>query len=241
MRVCPKCGSRIDDNTKNCPVCEEINESERISYKHSSRSLYYVSLILTSIYAIICAVHGMANILDIRSNIHSLDDSYFGMVENDHVLTAIYSVAADLLPLIFIAFIVILVVNERSSLLILFPVAGILVEIAQILKEYSNYSYIIRSYMSYLYGIIAMDFFSAMLVIVFFVLMIRMILKDFTISESRMLIAFGFILVASRLLLKINMSGDPEILRFVSNTKSYIVLSALMLNVRKRYSNSKKM
>ena len=241
MRACPKCGSRIDDNAEKCPFCEEMSESDRRSYKHSSKSLYYVLLVLTFIYAVICAVNGLKNILDIRSNIRSFDDSYFGMVENSHTSTVIYTVSAGLLPLIFIAFIAILVVNERSPLLILFPAAGILVELAQIVKEFRNYSYIIRSYMSYLYGIIAMDIFSAMLVIVFFVLMIRMILKDFTISQSRMLVVFGFILVASRVLLKINMSEDPEILRFVSNTKSYIFLSALLMNVRRRYSNSKKM
>ena len=241
MRVCPRCGSRIDDNSEKCPFCEEMSESDRRSYRHSSKYLYYVLLVLTSIYAVICAINGLKNILDIRSNIRSFDDSYFGMVENSHISTVIYTVSAGLLPLIFIAFIAILVVNERSPLLILFPAAGILVELAQIVKEFKNYSYIIRSYMSYLYGIIAMDIFSALLVIVFFVLMIRMILKDFTISQIRMLVVFGFILVASRVLLKINMSEDPEILRFVSNTKSYIILSALLMNVRRRYSNSKKM
>ena len=86
-----------------------------------------------------------------------------------------------------------------------------------------------------------MDIFSALLVIAFFVMVIRMILNDFTISQSRMLVVFGFILVASRTLLKINMAEEPEILRFVSNTKAYIMLSAILLNVRKRYSNSKKM
>lgn len=241
MRACPKCGSRIDDNAEKCPFCEEMSESDRRSYKHSSKSLYYVLLVLTFIYAVICAVNGIKNILDIRSNIRSFDDSYFGMVENSHTSTVIYTVSAGLLPLIFILFIAILMVSERSPLLMIFPTAGILVELAQIVKEYKNYSYIIRSYMSYLYGIIAMDIFSALLVTVFFAVMIRMILKDFTISQSRMLVVFGFILVASRVLLKINMSEDPEILRFVSNTKSYIFLSALLMNVRRRYSNSKKM
>ncbi|MBR5684054.1 MAG: zinc ribbon domain-containing protein [Ruminococcus sp.] len=241
MRVCPKCGSRIDDNAEKCPVCESGSEEERRSYKRSSKTLYYVSIILTSLYAVICAVNGIANILGIRSNIRSLDDSYFGMVGNDHVLTVIYTVSAGLLPLIFILFIGVIMVSERSALLLVFPVAGILVEIAQIIKEYRNYLYIIREKQSYFYGIMAMDIFSALLVILFFAFMIRMILKDFTISQSRMLVVFAFILVASRVLLKINMSDEPEILRFVSNTKAYILFSAILMNVRKRYSNSRKM
>lgn len=241
MRVCPKCGNRIENNKEKCPVCESSSESVRRSYKHSSKTLYYVSIILTSLYAVICAVNGLVNIHDIKSNINLFDDSYFGMVENNHILTVIYTVLAGLLPLIFVFFIGVIMVSERSCLLILFPVAGILVEVAQIIKEYRNYLYVFREKQSYFYGIIAMDIFSALLVIAFFVMVIRMILNDFTISQSRMLVVFGFILVASRTLLKINMAEEPEILRFVSNTKAYIMLSAILLNVRKRYSNSKKM
>ena len=95
--------------------------------------------------------------------------------------------------------------------------------------------------MTYYYGVIAMDIFSAMLVVIFFAVMIRMILNDFTISRSRMLVAYGFVLVASRVILKLYMADDTEILRFVSNTKSYILLSALLLNVKKRYINSRNM
>jgi predicted nucleic acid-binding Zn ribbon protein len=241
MRVCPKCGSRIDDNAAKCPVCEEISELDRRSYKRNSNILYYTALIITSVYAIVCAFKGMDNFTRLKSQILHMDHSILGMVRNDRTVTAVYSVLVDLLPLMLIIFIVALTAKGRCDLLLPFPVAGIAAEIAQIVKGYPNYSYILREKVSFYYGIMAMDIFSALLVIIFFALMIRMILKDYTISQSRMLVAFGFVLVASRVILKLCMAGDAEILRFVSDTKSYLLLSAILLNVKKRFVNSKNM
>ena len=241
MRVCPKCGSRIDDNAEKCPVCEEISELNRLSYKRNSYILYYTILILTSLYAAICSVNGILKFSELKSQILYMDHSILGMVRNNLAVTAIYSILLDLLPLMFVLFIAVLAVKGRSELLLLFPVAGIAEEIVQVVKEYANYSYIIREKVTYYYGVIAMDIFSAMLVVIFFAVMIRMILNDFTISRSRMLVAYGFVLVASRVILKLYMADDTEILRFVSNTKSYILLSALLLNAKKRYINSRNM
>ncbi|MBO7474996.1 MAG: hypothetical protein J6U00_13545, partial [Ruminococcus sp.] len=110
-----------------------------------------------------------------------------------------------------------------------------------ILMDWRNYLQVFREKDRFLYGIIGMDIFSALLVLFFFGLMIWMLSTDFTISQSRLLIAFGFVLVASRFLLKIYMSDDPEILRFVSATKSYILLSAMLVNSWKRYTDSRNM
>ncbi|WP_296612547.1 zinc ribbon domain-containing protein [Ruminococcus sp.] len=242
MRICPKCGSRINDDAKECQVCEKLKGTDRENYKRTSFFLFFFSLVLASVYVLICAVHGIIRLSSIDNYTFLEYDSLIGSMEpHPAVIVLHYLVFGLLLPLSFGLFIVSIALSRKVKLLIPFTIVGIVAEFSQILMDWRNYLQVFREKDRFLYGIIGMDIFSALLVLFFFGLMIWMLSTDFTISQSRLLIAFGFVLVASRFLLKIYMSDDPEILRFVSATKSYILLSAMLVNSWKRYNDSRNM
>ena len=242
MKVCPRCGSRISSDAVKCPVCEEISESDRKAYKRTSFYLYYISLIITVIYTAVYTVQSIINLSQLNTRMSRSESSYLGMVKKSPAAIGFYSLSFDLfLTAAFIVFVAVIIIKGRSKLLLMLPIAGITAEIAQLVKEGVNYAYIIRTKLSYLYGIVAMDFFVAFLVTLFFVFMMLIILKDLSLSACRLLVVFGFVLFISRVILKICMADDPEMLGFVSDTKPYIMLAALMIDVRKRYTFSRQL
>jgi len=242
MRICPKCGSRIDENAVKCPVCEEIGDADRRKYKLTGYILFYAFLTLSCVYVLICAVCGIVRFSEIDTEMFMRYSSLLGIIQPPPAVIAFNLLVFDLfIPLTFALFIIAFAFRKKTVLLIPFPIVGILAEFSQIMLDLRNYRHIIHEKDRFLYGIMGMELFSSFLVVVFFVLMIWMIITGFTISQSRLLVAFGFLLVASRFLLKVYMSDDPDIYRFVAATKSYMLLSALLLSSNKRYTDSRNM
>lgn len=240
MAICQKCGSKLPEDSVKCQICGEINESERKTYKRTSFYIYYISLIAAIIYTAFFILKSIINLSDIKDQTIHIEYSYLSMVKKSPASIMFYSVCYDiLLPAALIIFIAVIMINKRQKLLMVMPITGILAEIALLIKESVNYSYIIRTKLSYLYGIVAMDFFVAILVTAFFLLMTKLILSDFSLSASRFLIVLGFVLFISRVILKVCMADDTEMLNFVSNTKAYTLLFSLLLDARKRYTLSK--
>jgi hypothetical protein len=227
MRNCQKCGKTLPGIRTVCPECGERSPLPENKEKSISRIIYLAVLTVSVIYAFFFLASGLCELFA------SLTDSYY---------------LIDLLPLPFVylftplalaVFIITVIINDESRLLITLPAAGIAAEIAQFFLKHKVF--LDMAFEKYMQAILLMELFSAILVIVFFSVMIRFTVKGFTISQSRILIAAAFVLVFARVVLKYSMSDEAdfdELIGYTSNIKFYIMTAAALLNVKKRYINS---
>ena len=139
----------------------------------------------------------------------------------------------------FLIFTLLINIKKHSRLLLIFPITGIAAETAQLVQQFNNYTQVIKEKKSYLYGVIGMDLFSALLIIAFFIAMMLFILRGHSISQSRWLIVFGFVFVFGRIMMKLYFYDDEELIPTFSDIKGYLLFSATLLNVKKRYIVSK--
>ena len=227
MRTCKKCGNRLPDNTMTCSACGEPFSLSGGSEKTLSRFLYIIVLTVSSVYAFFFLASGLCELFSRFSESYYLTDLL--------PLPFVYL----FLPLALAVFIIIIITTEQSKLLIIFPIAGIAAEIVYFILKHREY--IDMAFEEYMLAILVMELFSSVLVIVFFIVMIRFILKGCSISQIRILIAAAFVLVFARAVLKYSLSDetDPdELIGYTSNIKFYIMAAAALLNVKRRYVNS---
>ena len=227
MRTCKKCGKKIPDSITVCPACRRLYSLHAEKERQISSFIYFSVLTVSVIYAFFFLASGLCELFA------SLTDSYY---------------LIDLLPLPFVylftplalaVFIITIIINDASRLLIILPAAGIAAEIAQFFLKHKVF--LDMAFEKYMQAILLMELFSAILVIIFFSVMIRFTVKGCTISQSRILIASAFVLVFARIVLKYSLSDEADfdvLIGYTSNIKLYIMIAAALLNVKKRYVNS---
>ena len=242
MRCCDRCGSKLSENSKRCPVCDSMSDSEREIYKLSSKIIFIFIFAVTVFHALIYILNCSKEIV----NIFILGEKYrppsvfVELTHNNIALNAATVIIMyGLLPTAFMCFNLLIVARDRSKYLIIFPICGIAAELAQLAQECSNYDLIIQEKMSYLYAMIGMDILSALLIIAFFAVMIKNILRGYSISQGRWLIVAGFVFVFARILIKFSLYDDAELVPHFNELKGYLLFSAVLLNAKKRLITSK--
>ncbi len=242
MRNCDRCGSRLPENSQRCPLCDSMTENEREVYRTSSKIIFASVFAITVLHALFYIFNCSYEIMRILT----VGESYRPpsvFIEFTHnklflnVTTVI--IMYGLLPAAFMSYNLIILARDRSKFLIFFPICGIAAEAAQLAQQCSSYDLAIQEKMSYLYAIIAMDVLSALLITGFFAVMIRFILRGYSISQSRWLIVAGFVFVFARVLIKFTLYDDNGIAPNFSELKGYLLFSATLLNVKKRLITSK--
>ena len=110
-------------------------------------------------------------------------------------------------------------------------------------KTHDNHIFIVDRDI-YFYGIIVMDFAFSALVLIFLYIMIRMIREDFSITMSRWMLVYAFVLVFAKIMLMICLIDDREltgnIATYAAQTRIYLLFAITMMNVSKRKLNSDK-
>lgn len=242
MRSCDRCGSKLDEDSGHCPICDSMSETERKNYKLSSKIIFLSVLAVTMFHAVYYIIDCSKEIF----SIFTLGENYrppsifIEFIHNNLTLNIVTVIVMyGMLPLAFMLFNIIIIARDRSVFLTVFPICGIAAEIAQLAQQCDNYDLIVREKMSYLYAVIGMDIFSALLIIAFFVIMTRFILFDYSISQSRWLIVAGFVFVFARVILKMSFYDEGEFIPRFNELKGYLLFSATLLNVKKRLITSK--
>ena len=242
MRSCDRCGSKLDEDSGRCPICDSMSESEREKYKLSSKIFYVFVLAVTIFHAFYYIISCSKEII----NIFTLGEDYrppsifIEFIHNKltlNIITVIFMYG--ILPFAFMLFNIIIIARNRSVFLIIFPICGIASEIAQLAQQCDNYDLVVREKMSYLYALIGIDILSAVLIIAFFVIMARFILRGYSISQSRWLIVAGFVFVFARVILKVSFYDEGGLIPRFNEMKGYLLFSAALLNVKKRLITSK--
>ena len=242
MHSCDRCGSKLDEYSGRCPICDSMSESEREYYKLSSKIIFLSVLAVTIFHAVYYIIDCSKEII----NLFTLGEEYrppsllIEFIHNDLTLNIVTVIAMySILPIAFMLFNIIIIARDRSVFLTVFPICGIAAEIAQLAQQCDNYNLIVREKMSYLYAFIGTDILSAVLIIAFFVIMIRFILRGYSISQSRWLIVAGFVFVFARVIIKISFYDEGELIPRFNELKGYLLFSATLLNVKKRLITSK--
>lgn len=238
MRCCDKCGTKIHDNSALCPICKNMSDLERKRYRISSIIIFILVFIISSVHAVFYNIHGVEEFIRLKTlgSAYKPPMDFINASRNELPLNYItVFVMYCILPFAFLLFTIMICIKKHDRLLIIFPVAGIAVEVAQLAQQIHNYYQVIKEKKTYLYAVIGMDIFSALLITVFFIAMIRLILRGYSISQSRWLIAVGFTFVFARVLIKLYFYDDEELIPNFSEIKGYLLFSAALLNVKKRY------
>ena len=233
MQICPKCGSRIPDDAEKCSACEEldiINKLDRDNYKKISRMIYCSVVAFSIFFAVVFITE------EIRECMYELRNYPKGVNIPEMLISHI------LLPLAFGFFLVMIIVSERSKLMQVLPITGLSAEAVKLVSDLYGYYSRSSEKSSYIFGLMVTSLFSAVFAAVFLCFLLRMIRRDFNISQSRMLIVGAFVVVFSRIILKITLFDDPVISRdifdYSDGSKVYMLFAAALLNVKKRYRNS---
>lgn len=244
MRCCEKCGSKIYDNSSLCPICQNMTAIERRKYSISSIIIFAFVFIMSTFHAGFYIYRGMKEfnrLISLGSDYKPPSD-FINLAHNELLLNYItVFIMYCLLPFSFLLFTLLISLKRSHYLLLIFPVAGITAELAQLAQQYHNYMHVIKEKRSYLYGVIGMDLFSALLITAFFIAMILFILHGHSISQSRWLIVLGFVFVFGRLMMKLYFYDDEELVPNFNELKGYLLFSATLLNVKKRYIISKRL
>ena len=242
MRYCDKCGAKIHDNFSLCPICRNMSDTDRKKYILSSTIIYLFVFIMSAFHAVFYIYNSPKELIrlnDLGSDYKPPTD-FINLARNELPLNYITVVIMYcILPAAFLIFTILINMKKPYRLLIIFPVAGIAAEAAQLAQQFHNYAAAVKRNLSYLYCIIGMDILSALLITAFFIFMIRMILHGYSISQSRWLIVVGFFFVFSRLIIKLTLYDDDELMPYFRELKGYLLFSATLLNVKKRYITSK--
>ena len=242
MRCCDKCGSKLYDNSSLCPICQNMTDIERKKYRISSIIIFTIVFIISFFHAVLHIVNGIKEFDRLTSlgSDYKPPSDFINLARNGLTLNYItVTIMYCILPFSFLIFTLLINIKKHSRLLLIFPTTGIAAETAQLVQQFNNYSQVIKEKKSYLYGVIGMDLFSALLIIAFFIAMMLFILRGHSISQSRWLIVFGFIFVFGRLMMKLYFYDDEELIPTFSDIKGYLLFSATLLNVKKRYIISK--
>lgn len=242
MRCCEKCGSKIYDNSSLCPKCQNMTAIERRKYSISSIIIFAFVFIISTFHAGFYIYRGMKEfnrLISLGSDYRPPSD-FINLTRNELLLNYItVFIMYCILPFSFLIFTFLISVKRSHYLLLIFPVTGIMAELAQLAQQYHNYMHVIKEKRSYLYGVIGMDLFSALLITAFFIAMILFILRGHSISQSRWMIVLGFVFVFGRLMMKLYFYDDEELIPNFNELKGYLLFSATLLNVKKRYIISK--
>lgn len=244
MRSCDRCGSKIHDNSALCPICRNMSDIERKRYRISSIIISIFVFIMSFVHAVFYTIHGMEEFIKLKNlgSDYKPPSDFINLTHNELPLNYVtVFVMYCILPISFLIFTLLINLKKYQRLLIILPAAGIGAEIAQLAQQFNNYSFVIKGKRSYLYPIIGMDIFSALMITVFFIYMIRLILRGHSISQSRWLIVFGFVFVFARIMIKLYFYDDDELIPYFRETKGYLLFSAALLNVKKRYIISRTM
>lgn len=152
-----------------------------------------------------------------------------------------------LLPTAFAVFTVLIVLFDRSPYLGILPVTGMAAEGVQFLAHTRDNIYAFPQKDGYFFGTVALDFFSAVLVVLLLIFMFRLTRRDYTINQSRWLIVAAFVPVFARVLLNVCLMDLMEDYKFAGGvsewadqTKMYLLFGAALVNVKKRSLLSKK-
>lgn len=242
MRCCDKCGAKTQDNFSLCPICRNMSDTERKKYIFSSTIIFLFVFIMSALHAVFYIYNSSKELIRLNSlgSDYKPPTDFINRARNELPLNYITAVIMYcILPVSFLAFTILINMKKHYLLLIIFPVTGIAAEAAQLAQQFHNYIAVVKRNLSYLYGIIGMDILSALLITAFFIAMIRMILRGYSISQSRWMIAAGFCFVFSRLIIKLTLFDDNELTPYFSELKGYLLFSATLLNVKKRYITSR--
>ena len=231
-RICPKCGSTIPEGSIDCPACKEAEKNDRSSDKKLSDAIYMSVVITSSVFAVILLLSSINDLIcepKIRHSIIYIPDCVFSDL---------------LIPIAFMAFTVMIILRRQTKYLVILPIVGIVAEVVQLLtKTHDNHIFIVDRDI-YFYGIIVMDFVFSALVLIFLYIMIRMIREDFSITMSRWMIVYAFVLVFAKIMLMICLIDDREltgnIATYAAQTRIYLLFAITMMNVSKRKLNSDK-
>ena len=230
-RICPKCGSEIPQGELNCPTCKELEELDKSNGRKLSSAIYHGVVVVSCVFAALLIASGITDFsfeLREKKNLFYLPQNALSFI---------------LIPLAFALFTVLIILFERSKYLMILPITGMAAEGVQLITEAHDN---IRKFYpkdGYFYGTVAMDIFSAALVVLFFVFMIRLIRRGYTINQSRWLIVAAFVPVFARIVLMICLFEDYEpkgsFISYADQSRMYMLFAAALINVKKRYINSK--
>lgn len=233
-RICPKCGSEIPAGEPNCPACRELEELSRANQKKLSATIYYSVVTVSSFFAVLLLLESVSFFAE---ELHSIPKLMY-------VPEMVFSYL--LIPITFMLFVIMIILRERSQLMIILPATGITAAVIQALTNMRGFTRSFTARDGYYYGMVVMELVVLALVIVYFVFMINMIRYDHTLGQSRWLIVAAFVLVFSRLVLKVSIESDfnavssgSDIMEYADGSKAYMLFAAALLNVKKRYLNSK--
>ena len=234
-RICPKCGSDIPAGEPSCPTCRELEELNKQNRKKLTCTIYYSVLTISSFFAAFLLLESVSFFAEEMRSIPRL--MYIPEMAFSYLL----------IPMAFMLFVIMIIIRERSQLMIILPATGITAAVIQALTNMRGFTRSFTARDGYYYGMVTMELMVLVLVIVYFVFMINMIRYDYTLGQSRWLIVAAFVLVFSRLVLKVSIAGDfnpissgSDIMEYADGSKAYILFAAALLNVKKRYLNSKK-
>jgi len=230
-RICPTCGSEIPQGELSCPTCKELEELDKSNGRKLSSAIYHGVVVGSCVFAALLIASG---ITDFSFELHET---------RNMIYMSQYFLSYIIIPLPFALFTVLIILFERSKYLMILPITGMAAEGVQLLTVTRDN---IRKFYpkdGYFYGTVAMDIFSAALVVLFFVFMIRFIRRGYTINQSRWLIVAAFVPVFARIVLMICLFEDYEpkggFASYADQSRIYMLFAAALINVKKRYINSK--
>lgn len=242
MSTCDRCGNKLTDGSGKCPVCDNMSDPERENYKMSSKIIFIAVFALTILHAAFYVFNCSKELQLIfeQGAEYKPPSIFIHMTQNELTLNfTTVIIMYCLLPASFLFFNILVLLRDRSKLMVIFPICGIAAEAAQLAQQCSNYNLAIKEKMSFLYAIIAVDVLSALLISTFFAFMIRFIFRGYSISQSRWLIVGGFGFVFARVIMKFYFNDDAELIPHFSELKGYLLFSAALLNTKKRLITSK--
>lgn len=242
MRTCDRCGSKISEDSEGCPICDHMSATERENYKQASKFIFIAVFAITILHAAFYVVNCSKELMLIfrLGSEYKPPSILIHMTQNELSLNfTTVIIMYCLLPAAFLFFNILILLRERSKLMVLFPICGIAAEAAQLAQQCGNYNFAIKEKMSYLYAIIGVDILSALLISGFFAVMVRFILRGYSISQSRWLIVAGFGFVFARVIMKFYFQNDDELIPHFNEIKGYLLFSSTLLNVKKRLITSK--